>query len=326
MRYRSCRITFAFLAFWARLSQGQPLLPSETVYYAVDAPEVTVLVDHVVAEISKALAPANGDVIACALLDSAFDYGGKPLALSLPVERLYSQGRWERLSEVSPALVELPVGRAEDLRQAIGHLARHCSARPMLSFVASRLKLVELARSWRECVAPKVAGIESPLLRFADTRVAAMLPTSLEPANWQRLSSPVNHWWIVDRTGLVAELSVAAAPPDFGLTSDQVLELSEVEVNRLVQASMPDTLVQTMIDQLPELVPNDGRFQFYSLMREVVGVAEKNGVDSYPDIYALAVYAATGGDISLTNQALIEVLRAKDWKTSELSMRLVELV
>jgi hypothetical protein len=302
------------------------LPPSDANYYAVDAPEVQILVDQVVTEISKASDSANGDVTACAVLDEAFDHGSTRLPLSLPAERLYCQGRWEQLSEVSPVLIQLPVGQGKDLHQAIGRLVRHCSGRPMLGFAVSRLELSDLAHVWRDCIAPDVIGMEPPLLRFADTRVAAVLPVSLEPANWRRLSAPVDHWWIVDRAGHLAELPLPAAGPDSVPTQEHAFKLSDDEVNRLVQASMPDTLVQTMIDQLPELVPKDGRLQFYELMSKVVDQAEKNAIDSYPDIYALAVYAVASGDISLTNQALVEVLRAKDWKTSELSTRLVELL
>jgi Domain of unknown function (DUF4123) len=302
------------------------LPPSDANYYAVDAPKVQMLVDQVVTEISKASDSANGDVTACAMFDEAFDYGSTRLPLSLPAERLYGLGRWERLSELSPVLIQLPVGQGKELQQAIGHLVRHSAGRPMLSFAVSRLGLADLADHWRDCIAPAVAGMEAPLLRFADTRVAAVLPASLEPANWRRLSAPVDHWWIVDRAGRLAELRLPIEEPASVPTQAHAFELSDDEVNRLVQASMPDTLVQTMIDQLPELVPKDGRLQFYELMSEVVDQAEKSAIDSYPDIYALAVYAVTSGDISLTNQALVEVLRAKDWKTGELSTRLIELL
>ena len=101
-------------------------------------------------------------------------------------------------------------------------------------------------------------------------------------------------------------------------------KLSDEEVNRLIHASMPDTLVQTMIEQLPELVPGDRRVQFYELMSEVVERAEKCAIDAYPDIYALAVFAAIAGREALGDEVMTKLLQAKDWPQGELAKRLMD--
>ncbi|PPE66213.1 DUF4123 domain-containing protein [Caldimonas caldifontis] len=299
---------------------------SEKHYYAVDAIDKQVLVDQVLMAISAATGSvASGETI-CALVDEAFDYGSRRLQIHYPCVRLYSEGRWEQFSEVSPLLIRLPVERIEELRQAVWRLVHHCSGRPMFSIVVTRWSLPDLACHLRQCMAPKVEGMGSLLLRFADTRVAATLPLHLKPANWSRLTDPIDRWWIVDRTGSLIELHKPEAFQEHESREVREFALSDDEVNGLVHAGMPDALIQTMSDQLPELLPKDGRVLFYGSMVEVVELARRCRIDAYPDIYALAVFRRVTGREALLEASTVAMLNARDWPQGQLASKLMEKV
>ena len=294
-------------------------------YYAVDAIEKQVLVDQVLTAIST-----TTDSVASytffALVDQAFDYDGMRLQINGPNERLYSVDRWEQFSEVSPVLLRLPVECAKELRQAVWRLVHHCSGRPMLSIVATRWALPDLVCHLRQCMAPEVGGMKPLLLRFADTRVAAALPLSLTPANWSRLSDPIDRWWIVGRTGELAELGKSQAFQERASTGSGVFALSDEEVDGLVQAGMPDALVQTRWDQLPERLPKNHRALFQESLVEVVELARRCRIDAYPDIYALAVFRCLTGREALVEESTVAMLNGKDWLQGQLASRLMEKV
>ena len=170
------------------------MLPSEPNYYLVDTPEASTLTEHISSALSKEADASGGELIAFALLDQAFDYGGKPLAISLPAERLYCQGRWAQLLEAGPVMIQLPIEYERDLHRAIGGLARHCAGRPMLSFAVCRRQLVEVAGHWRTCIAPEVPGIAAPLVavrRHQSCRSFARLPRASELGPLQRPAGPM---------------------------------------------------------------------------------------------------------------------------------------
>jgi Domain of unknown function (DUF4123) len=296
-------------------------------YFAVDRPLTGSLADAILRAISFTPNDAHSGSALFALIDLAFDYGEAPLKLLWPSEDLYSEGRWATLAAASPRLVALPAEGTQELREAVSRLAYHCAGRPMLSIVSSVLPIDDLARWWRSLIAADVAGTDPMLLRFADTRVSFDLAGCLSAKNWTRLAAPLDRWWVIDRRGQARELPLPNGRKALlNQTDNEAFELSDAELGKLVQAGLPDALINTMAEQLPELVPTDGRADFYEAMQRVVACATDHAIESYPDTYALAVYSATSGDANLQSPALHQVLQAKDWKTGELSARLLELL
>lgn len=300
--------------------------PSNKNYYAVESPDKLALVIQVVDAVSSACRSAGADLIAYALIDEAFDMGASQLRPLHPFERLYSEGRWQQLSEVSPTLIQLPGNDEFALRKQVERLVFHCARRPMLSFLLSSMSIEDLARAWRRCIAPEVPGTEPMLLRFADTRVTTVLPNCLTSANWSFLCRPLKQWWIIDRSGALLELPKPSCAGDAEHPADHTFALSDDELHRLVHAGLPDALIQTMCDQLPEMVPDQDRVAYHALMKKVVELADEHSIDSYPDTYALAVFSVVAGEEALSDATTIDLLKAKAWPTGQLAKKLTEIM
>lgn len=300
--------------------------PSNKNYYAVESPDKLSLVTQVVDTVTSVCRLAEVDVNAYALIDMAFDHGASHFRTRQLTERLYAEDRWKQLAEVSPTLIQLSVGDQVALHQQVERLVFHCARRPMLSFLLSPMTIVELAQTWRLCIAAEVPGTEPMLLRFADTRVAEVLPKCLTPANWSFLCRPLEQWWIIDRAGSLLQLPRPSCAPETEHPANHNFALSDDELERLVHASLPDALIQTMCDQLPEMVPDQDRLGYHALMKKVVDLAEEHSIDSYPDTYALAVFSVVAGEEALSEASTIDLLKAKAWSSGQLAKKLTEIM
>ena len=89
---------------------------------------------------------------------------------------------------------------------------------------------------------------------------------------------------------------------------------------------MPDALIQTMCEQLPEMMPDQGRVAYHALMKKVVELADKHCIDSYPDTYALAVFSVVAGEEALSDATTIDLLKAKAWPSGQLAKKLTEIM
>ncbi len=246
-----------------------------------------------------------------ALVDGAFDLGAKPFASPAGQVPLY--GRSSALHDLLPAppyLVPLDRRTGADLRAVVTALGTHCQGRPMLSFLASWKSADELVRLWQPCLQPVVVdeGAARHLLRLADTRVLSALPGALDPAAWARLTAPLMHWCYVGRAGTLEPLWLAesrAEPPAY---STRPLVLSQADVDRLIEAALPDAILDLMERQAPGSLPNVGKATVYRLVARARALARAHRVEAAPDIVLLASHALATGEAGLQAPELLAVL------------------
>lgn len=245
-----------------------------------------------------------------ALVDGAFDQDGVPFVSPAGHVPLY--GRANALHDLLPAppyLVPLDRRTGADLHAMVTALGTHCQGRPMLSFLASWKAADELVRLWQPCLQPVVVDEGARhLLRFADTRVLSALPGALDPAAWARLTAPLMHWCYVGRAGTLETLWLAesrAEPPAY---STQSLVLSQSDVDRLIDAALPDAILDLMERQAPGSLPRIGKATIYRLVARARALARAHRVEAAPDIVLLASHVLATGEAGLQAPELLAVL------------------
>lgn len=179
----------------------------------------------------------------------------------------------------------------------------------MLSFLASWQPADELVRVWQPCLQPVVEEDGSRyLLRFADTRVLPALPGAMNPTAWAQLTAPLMHWCYVDRAGTLQTLwlSESRMEPATYQRAQLVLPLSDVD--RMVEAAMPDAIIDLMERMSPGTLPDTDKAQVYRLVAQASTLAKAHSVDATPDVVQLAAYALATDGAGLREPELLEVL------------------
>lgn len=237
-----------------------------------------------------------------ALVDCAFDHGKQPLRLpdstGFPI---YHQGRLEALSPVSPTLFELATQDAKVLQQQLTRLLRHCSGRPMLSFIRSALPANVLREYWQSLLEVETADGDHYLLRFGDTRV---LPTlGANPTIWSRLAAHAEAWCVIGREGH----AITLAPPDTPEFDDRTLTIDNDCLAALLTACRADAMADYLNTHFPDLLaPRDGAVN-YAILAQVFQLCDKHEIDRASEQQALAVA------VLLTDAHLLEAAGFDQW-------------
>lgn len=219
-----------------------------------------------------------------ALLDLAFDHGGKTMTLpDSMVYPIYHQGRLEALSQASPALFELNIRDTRILEKQLARLLHHCNGRPMLSFLATPLDAETLRERWQGCLEVGTSDGTSYLLRFADTRLLPVL-TALDEI-WRRLSAPVAAWWIIGRDGQLAELKLPEAP----IADDEPPSLDDGDYFALLRAGAADALAGQLYEHFPDLMEGRNGAGNHALLEQLLAFCDAHLVDGSTTQYTLAV-------------------------------------
>ena len=254
-----------------------------------------------------------------ALIDSAFDY---PASETVPYAagsiNCYSANEFEGLQKAAPLLVPIPVDQRSDAH--LRSILFHCAARPMISFVASRVPLAELSKHWRSLHRVNVVDDQKMLLRFADTRVLSVLPEILTPSQWLSYSAPLVCWLVLERTGTFTEIPLAPA----GALPDQDIKLSGPQVDALLMASQPDAIIELLKNAMSDVVPDSLRnSDFYELISGSCQLAALHGIELFADVFSLAVAACLTMGESNRNPEVDALLRARRWPAGDLGDMLV---
>ncbi len=308
------------------------MFEAEHVYFAVDRSDIAALVQALQLRFQQADQLISPDSAAqwFGLVDGAFDHGTRPLTWHLPTTPIYkTDSPNEGLVQVSPYLVVLPAPGEAEFERHMRQLLRHCSGRPMLSFVASNLDAEALCAQWQRCLTLQMPDDNKPyLVRFADTRVAPALASLPGQQLWLAMTQAVSQWLVVDRTAALLHLpintvEVAAKTAE---ASDAPIELTHEDLSHLLKCGQADSVINVIEDQLPELLPEQQRSQFHSQVVLSCALAERYAVVSFPDVVALAVAIhLTKGQI-LNDAALVTLLAEKRWATGQLNDALVEFL
>lgn len=246
-----------------------------------------------------------------ALVDGAFDHGAGPFAAPIPRHPLYAEsGALRDLLSASPYLLPLDTLAGKERHAMISALGRHCQGRPMLSFVASWEPPERLAQLWQPCLQPVVEGDDTRfLLRFADTRVLSALPVALGPAAWAHLTAPVAQWHLVNRDGLIETLPLGGHRTEPEAHRSGPLKLTQDELDRMVDAAMPDALLDALYRQAPGILAATERVQSHRRVAQAFALARQHRVEAMPDMLLLASYALATEEAGLQSPGLQQRLR-----------------
>ncbi|KQV79808.1 hypothetical protein ASD15_17425 [Massilia sp. Root351] len=283
-------------------------------FYAQDPIMVSAAIDTL-----GVLTAAQPDLHWAALIDSAFDYpAGATLPYAAGSINCYTADEFQGLQKAAPWLV--PIHGDYRSEAHFRSILRHCAARPMISFLASRVPLAELSEHWRSLHRVSVVDQQKMLLRFADTRVLSALPDILAPSQWLSYSSPLVHWLVLERTGTFTQIPLAPA----GALPDQSIKLSEPQVDALLIASQPDAIIELLKNAMSDVVPDSLRnSEFYELISGSCQLAASHGIELFADVFSLAVAAClTMGETNRSSE-VDALLRARCWPAGDLGDMLV---
>lgn len=271
-----------------------------------------------VRESLTALAEAQSDLHWAALIDAAFDY---PNADDSPYWargiNCYTSQAYEGLHKAAPILV--PIDPIND-QAFLTRLLRHSYDRPMISFLGSRIGLNKLCVSWEGLHWITAVDQQRMLLRLADTRVLAELPTIFKQAQWAALSASIVEWKIVNREG---SLSPLALSPEDATTVDKI-HLEHQQLADLLSAAEPDNILSLIVDSLPDILPQDlPGSQTYAMVSDSCALARRHDVTNWADVVSLAVAAFLTEGKTNQNESLTAYLARKQWPPGDLGTSLV---
>lgn len=298
-------------------------------YFAVDSFEADALLQSLTTLVeSNQLAPPKSEPLWFALVDGAFDHGLRTLSWRTEKVQIYDSGtNLAALMEVSPYFVALPAPDQTDFADQLRRLLQHCKGRPMLSFLSSESAAQTLRTQWQSCLMLPTAGDDEPyLLRLADTRVLPALASLPDKALWQALTHTIDQWWFIDRTGDLQALPVEATEKSISTRRGGTLplELSHKNLLHLLSYGQADSVVDAIAEQLPELLPERHRAQFHEHVARACALAERQQVEAFPDVMALAVASEiTQGEI-LNDRRVLTLLTERKWADGQLSDALMD--
>lgn len=256
-----------------------------------------------------------------ALVDTVFDHAEcKFLNEWIDAVNCYTgDSRLDALAPAAPCLV--PLHDSQGLSYRITSLLRHCSGRPMLSFLASSAEGATLVEHWRAFYMAQSDDGQHMLLRFADTRVLPNLQNVLTNAQWGAICWSIRHWSYIGRNGEIAECIVSGG-------SDRAfsqLKLSSHQVDRLIEQSYPDILMARIIDSMPEAIPPSiSLLSLYKLTAAAFRLAQDYYVENEADVFSLVVAACLTNGKSNENADLYRLLKRKAWNAGNLGDEMFE--
>jgi len=291
-------------------------------YYAVNPFDVATLQ----AQLQVAIRQNNDAGHWLALIDTAFDHGKKNPPWPTTVWPIYNQGRLALMNSVSPVLLALPSADDAGFEKTISRLLNHCRGRPMLSFLHSNKPPQVLCESWQSVLEIETESGQPFVLRFADTRTTPAIAAALASNAWVRLSHGIEQWLCIDREGGLQALPLTEPheqPPSAG-GPQETIRISNEELAQLLKLGQPDALADALQEHFPELlVPGQGALT-HQRLRAACELAEKNGIEAFPDLMALAVAICSTDGQLLEGADFEKWLQQRHWESEGMANALSE--
>jgi hypothetical protein len=251
-----------------------------------------------------------------ALIDTAFDYlKRQPPPFAAEALNCYSNNEMASLNAAAPVLVPLP---PEAFRARAETLIRHCSARPMLSFiaVAADFPLEKLVKQWEPLHRLHGSDNQKFLLRFADTRALATLPKVLKPEQWWTWHQNIVSWRLPDRNGYLTQLALEAKehPPV------RRMEIDDGQLARMLALSEADAMLNFIVKTNPDLLPAGlTGYGYFTMASKVLAKADRHGIEAWSDRVTLVGAALmTHGELWETPESE-KWLAAKGWTAGKMA-------
>jgi hypothetical protein len=210
-----------------------------------------------------------------------------------PNECMFGYELGSPIAKSTPRLVALSeTGMSRLLTWSI----RSMHARPIATLIASSLNLPSLSLHLRRCIDVELEGLDSMYLAIWDPVILATLVgqaddatlhvqgPALRPEQVSDLLAPLSHWWYFDRAG---NLHDAVAPQWRKEQHDrpaQRMVLDADQVDLLVEASVPDHLLQHIRQNQPELLERMPNAHHYQFVRQQLRRAREHGLEGTGDL------------------------------------------
>lgn len=226
---------------------------------------------------------------------------------SLDNECLFGYPLDSDIARSTPRLVQIHHPEASPLLRWIAKRAPH---QPVATLIAANATLSGLADHLKTCADAELEDLDSMFLAYWDPAILGTLVGQADDSTLnvsgpvlthdQRafLLRPILRWWYWDREGA---LHVAApAPPASEIQSLQKLVLVPQQVDDLVEAAVPDHLLQHIRQNQPELLdklPESARYRF---VRQQLARARAYGLEGTGDLVNyVCVALAFGSEFDL---------------------------
>lgn len=289
-------------------------------YYAVNPFDVETLQ----AQLQAVIQQNNDAGHWLALVDTAFDHGARALPWSTTTWPVYRQGKLALMQSVSPVLLALPAADGVGLDKTVSRLLHHCRGRPMLSFLHSDKHPQALCESWQSVLEIETENGQPFLLRFADTRTTPGISAALASDAWARLSHGIEQWLCIDREGGLQALPLTEPHGQLPLAggTQEAVHISNKELAQLLKLGQPDALAAAMQEHFPDLlIPGQGALT-HQRLRAACELAEKNGIEAFPDLMALAVAVCSTDGQLLEDADFENWLQQRQWESEGLAIAL----
>jgi hypothetical protein len=237
----------------------------------------------------------------CALVDTAFDHGGRSLQWTGRRLSLYSDGPLAGLNAISPQLLPLDIPDQGSLDKQLARLLRHCQGKPMLSFVHTTASPESLFAAWQMVLQVCTDDGQPFVLRFADSRVSPALAASLGAETWTRMTRLLDQWLIINREGQVQDLPTLDQATEAVTGDHQSLKLTASELDKLLHFGLPDALINALDEHFSDLLASTKGALLHRRMQAVCALAKEHDIEDFPDLMALAV-----ADLAMDGQLVVD--------------------
>lgn len=237
----------------------------------------------------------NAELRLFALIDSAHDKRVVQMIASECAENecLFGYDLDSPIAKATPRLVSLS---GSDTSRLQAWLLKSMVDRPIATLIASTLHLPALAAHFRQCMDVDLEGLESMYLALWDPAILGTLigqlddPTLhvpgpvLKPEQVRVLAWPLSHWWYLDRDGELHDAIAFAWRTQNHQGTFNKITLDAEQVEQLVEASVPDHLLQHIRQNQPELLERLASSHHYRFTQQQMLRAREYGLVGTGDL------------------------------------------
>ena len=230
-----------------------------------------------------------------ALIDSAQDKRVVQIIASESAENecLFGYDLDSPIAKATPRIVSLS---GSDPSRLQSWLLKSMVDRPIATLIASTLQLPALAAHFRQCMDVDLEGLESMYLALWDPAILGTLigqPDDatlhvpgpvLQPQQIRALAGPLSHWWYFDREGELHDAIAPAWQTQTHQYAPNKIVLDAEQVDQLVEASVPDHLLQHIRQNQPELLERLSSSHHYRFTQQQVLRAREHGLVGTGDL------------------------------------------
>lgn len=265
----------------------------------------------------KTVARENSSLRWYAIADSG-QHGGLPAAVvqqGYAVRCLLGASQGSPLANDSPHLVELC--RPTESSRTWNWISLHAKSKPCLTIIAAQMSFDELFVQLAECTEVVLPEHFEMFLGFWDPAILGTLMGQrddltlhvpgpvLTSCQRLKLTGGLHSWWYWDRMGGMHSLAI---DPRQGPPPKAPLNLTQTQVDDLVEASVPDHVLYYVELNQPLLIAEIPTSQRYVVVRDALVEARDVGLDVMQDMVNFVCVKLIYGERMLTDKVILNIL------------------